>query len=134
MQYFPTIRSLLDQTPWWDVDWVDVSEARGLNIYEEKNRVVVEAAVPGMEPDNIKVTYEDGVLSITAKKDEEEEKKKEGRKVHRWTKMARFSYTTYLPRPIDPKSLEATVKNGVVIIGANVAEEAKAKEVKVQVS
>ncbi|MGI5841142.1 MAG: Hsp20/alpha crystallin family protein [Patescibacteria group bacterium] len=129
----PWSRSGLRPLFWDEEDWPEVSTSEGINVYEEDNKVVVEAPIPGMSEDDIKVTYEDGVLRISARTEERKEDKEKGRVVHQWSKVASFDYTTYLPRPIDTKSLEANLDKGVLTVSAEVAQEAKPKEVKVKV-
>lgn len=132
MRYLP-FRPLFDLKPWWDEeDWPEVSVNQGLNIYEENNQIVTQAAVPGIPADKIKVTYEGGALRISGKTEEKEDEKKKGKIIHRWEKVSSFNYVTTLPRPVDSKSIEAIVKDGVITVKASVAEEAKAREVVVK--
>lgn len=135
MHYYP-FKPLIDFKPFlWDEDeWPEMKMTSGLNVYEEGDKVMVEAAVPGISSDKIKVKYEDGVLRISARSENKEVEKKQNRIVHQWNKVSSFEYTTYLPRPIDTKSLEAKVKDGVITISASIAETAKAKEIEVKVA
>ncbi|HBP51427.1 MAG: Heat shock protein C4 [Candidatus Shapirobacteria bacterium GW2011_GWE1_38_10] len=135
MHYYP-FKPLIDFKPLlWDEDeWPEIKMTNGLNVYEEGDKVMVEAAVPGIRPDKIKVKYEDGILRVSARSEEKEVEKKHNRIVHQWNKVASFEYTTYLPRPVDSKSLEAKVKDGVITISASIAETAKAKEIEVKVA
>ncbi len=129
----PWSRSALRPFLWDEEDWTEVTSSEGLNVYEEDNKVYVEAAVPGMSEDDVKVTYEDGVLRISARSEEKSDEKDKGRVVHQWNKVSSFEYTTYLPRPVDGKTLEANLEKGVLKISAEVAPEAKPKEIKVKV-
>jgi HSP20 family protein len=135
MHYYP-FKPLIDFKPYlWDEDdWSELKMTNGLNVYEEDDKVKVEASVPGLSPDKIKVKYEDGVLRISARTEEKDVEKNKNRVVHQWNKVSTFEYTTYLPRPIDSKSLEAKVKDGVVTVSASIAETAKAKEIEVKVA
>lgn len=135
MHYYP-FKPLIDFKPFlWDEDeWPEMKMTNGLNVYEEGDKVVVEAAVPGVGSDKIKVKYEDGVLRISARQESKEIEKNKNRVVHQWNKVSSFEYTTYLPRPIDSKSLEAKIKDGVISVSASIAETAKAKEIEVKVA
>ncbi len=117
---------------WDDEEYQTMTMTDGLNVYEENNKVVVEASVPGIPEEKLDITYEDGVLTISGKHEETEEEKKQNRLVHKMQRVSSFHYTTYLPRAIDEKKLEAQVKNGVVTITAPVAETAKARKVLVK--
>jgi HSP20 family protein len=115
-----------------DEEWPTLTMTEGLNVYEEDNNVVVEASVPGIPENKLDITYEDGVLHIEGQTEEKEEEKKKNRVIHRMQRVASFNYTTYLPRPIDEKKIDATVKNGVLVVKAPIAEEAKAKKIMVK--
>jgi HSP20 family protein len=115
-------------------DWPELTMTQGLNVYEEGNDVVVEASVPGIPEEKLEITYEDGVIHIVGRSEEKEEEKKKNRIVHRMQRVSSFDYTTYLPRPINEKMIEATVRNGVLTIKAPVAEEAKPKRIPIKAS
>lgn len=129
----PFFQSSLLRPFWNDEDeWPEMTMTEGLNIYEENGNVIIEASVPGIPEDKLNITYEDGVLKIEGKYEEKEEEKKKNRVVHKMQRISSFDYTTYLPRPIDDKKLEAVVKNGVVIITAPITEAAKPKKIPVK--
>ncbi|HLL60632.1 MAG TPA: Hsp20/alpha crystallin family protein, partial [Candidatus Nitrosocosmicus sp.] len=99
-------------------DWPEMTMTQGLNVYEENNNVIVEASVPGIPEDKLEITYEDGVLHIVGRSEEKEEEKMKNKVIHRMQRVSSFDYTTYLPRPIDEKKIDATVTNGVLTIKA----------------
>lgn len=113
-------------------EWPELTMTQGLNVFEQDNTVFVEASVPGIPEDKLDITYEDGVLHIVGQMQENEDDKKKNRVVHRMQRIASFDYTTYLPRPIDEKKIEAHVKNGVLTIQAPVAEEAKPRRIPIK--
>ncbi len=113
-------------------EWPELTLTEGLDIYEEDDKVVVKAAVPGVPADKVDVTFEDGVLRIKAKVEESEEEKKKKKVVYRMDRVASFDYTATIPRPIDEKTLEAKVEDGVVVVTAKIAEEAKPKRIPVK--
>lgn len=119
--------------PLWDqAEWPELTMTDGINVYEEAGNVIVEASVPGIPEEKLDITYEDGVLRIHGKSEETEEEKKKNRVIHKMQRISSFEYSTYLPRPIDDKQIEATVKNGVLTIKAPVAEAAKPKKITVK--
>ena len=113
-------------------NWPEIKMTEGIDVFEENNQVVVKAAVPGGTADQADVTFEDGVLRITAKVTDSEEEKKRKKVIDRMDRVASFDYTATLPRAIDVKSLEAKVENGVVVVTAKIAEEAKPKKITVK--
>lgn len=113
-------------------EWPELTLTEGLDVYEEDDKVVVKAAVPGVPSDKVDITYEDGVLRIKARVEESEEEKKKRKVVYRMEKVASFDYTTTFPRPVDEKSIEAHVEDGVVTVSAKIAEAAKPKKIPVK--
>lgn len=113
-------------------EWVNVSGNNSLNVYEEDNKVVVETAAPGIPTDKVDVTYEDGVLRISAHSEEKEEEKRKNRVAHRMQRTVSFNYATYLPRPIEADKITADVENGVITVTAPIAEAAKARKIPVK--
>ncbi len=126
--------SLLRPLSWDEEDYPRMTVTEGMNVYEEDGKVFVEAPVPGIPEDRIDVTYEDGVLTVSARHEQKEEEKRKNRIVHKMERVTSFQYTTYLPRAIDEKKMEASVKDGVLIVTAPVAEVAKAKKIQVKKS
>jgi HSP20 family protein len=104
----------------------------GLNVYEEAGNVIVEASVPGISEDKLEITYEEGVLHIKGRSEEKEEEKNKNRIVHKMQRVSSFEYSTYLPRPVDDMHMEASVKNGVLIVKAPIAEAARAKRIPIK--
>ena len=118
----------------WDEDeqdWPQMTMTEGIDVYEEEDKVVVKAAVPGVSPEKVDVTFEDGVLRIRAKVEETQEEKEKKRVTYRMDRVASFDYTTTLPRPVDAQSINAVVEDGVVVISAKIAETAKPRRIEV---
>lgn len=86
----------------------------GLSVSEDDKHVHVDAAVPGMDPKDIEVTFDKGVLWIRgqAKEEEKNEKKKYYRRAQR-----AFSYRVAVPGDIDSKvEPQTSYENGMVRI------------------
>lgn len=132
----PLARMMLRNIPAWEEDegWPMMTMTEGLDVYEEEDKIIVKASVPGVNPENVDIEFEDGVLRIRAHQEDTEEQKKKKKIVYRQDRVVSFDYTTTLPRPVDPKSIDADVEDGVVRITAKVAEEAKPKKIPVKAS
>jgi HSP20 family protein len=86
-----------------------------VDIREEAERYVIEADLPGIDPKDIEITMEQGVLTIKGERSSEKEETHEGyRRVERvrGTFYRRFS----LPDSADAEHIEAKGKNGVLEI------------------
>ncbi len=91
-------------------DW-----APAVDIKEEEKRFLIKADIPGVEPEDIEVHMENGVLTISGEKHAEHEEEKEGyKRIERsyGSFMRRFS----LPDTADPDSIKAKSKNGALEI------------------
>lgn len=118
---------------WDEQNWPMVTLGEGgLDVWEEDNHIKVRAAVPGVPAEKVEVTYEDGVLTIDARVEEKSEEKDKNRLVHKMEMTKSFHFTTNLPRPVDPETLIATVKDGVLELSAAVSPAAKARKVVVK--
>lgn len=83
----------------------------GLSVFEDNKNVYVEASVPGIDPKEVEVTFDKGVLTIKAGKKEEEK----GKKYYR--KATKFFFYRIAPADLDPKAKpQAVCKNGVMTV------------------
>jgi HSP20 family protein len=115
----------------------DISQRLGIrepavDIYEEGDNIVVKAEMPGIELDDIEVTVTDNMLVLRGEKQKEEEADEGG--YYRSERVyGAFSRSIPLPAETDAQKATATFKNGVLEIRVPKAEEAKKRQVKVNV-
>jgi len=125
---FPSIRlpSLWGE----DEDWPIVSTPSGLSVSEDEKNVYVEAAVPGIDPDDVDITFDKGTLWIKGEAKEEEKDKK--RKFYRKASRS-FSYRVSVPSEVDPNAEpEASYKNGVMTVTFAKSPSSQPKKIKVK--
>src|SRR3989344_2222575 len=109
-------------------EWFTPSTISGLSVSEDDKKVYVEAAVPGVDPKDVEVTYDKGVLWVKGESKEEEKGKKFYRKA---TKS--FSYRLTVPGDVDPEAEpEATQQNGVVKLTYAKTKVAQPKKIAVK--
>lgn len=113
-----------------DSEWASYMPSSGLSVYEDEKNVYVDAAVPGVDPDKIEVTYDQGILWVRGSQEENEEDK--NKKFYR--KAARnFSYRISIPGNIDEGiEPQAVYKNGVMKIIFTKQSEIKPKKISVR--
>lgn len=100
----------------------------GLSISEDDGHVYVEAAVPGVNPDDVEMTFHNGILKIHGKAQQEEKK---DRKNYRMM-TSEFSYQVSI-RDVDTNvDPEATCKNGVMEVKFAKSKAAQPKQIKVR--
>lgn len=125
---FDPTRALLRWPNIWDDEDFLPTASDNLDVYETKDEVVVKAAVAGVNPDKVDVTFEKGILTITGAEESEE---KEDKKYYRKSSRS-YSYRVAVPGNIDLSiEPEAKVEHGVIKISFKKAEEAKPKKITV---
>jgi len=91
----------------------ELSGAFRSDISEDEKAIYIEAELPGVKKEEIKLNLEDDVLTISAeRKQETEEKKKNYHRVERI--FGNFSRSFRLGDNIDKENIEATYDNGVL--------------------
>jgi len=92
---------------------------------------VVKASVPGINPDDLEITFTDGTLTI--KGETREEKNVEETHYHmRERRFGRFSRSISLPTNLDADKIEASYDTGVLTLRLPKAEEMKPKRIEVK--
>jgi len=126
--------SILDDDSWDNLtEWPDLSgPARGLDVYETDNSIVVEAQIPGVREDDVEVSIDNNVLCVTAEAKDIEEKKEKKVTVYKASRRSTFNYSATLPRTVDATKAKAEVENGVVTITVPKTETEKPKKIEVK--
>ena len=104
-----------------------------LDVSETKGELVVKAELPGIDPKDIDISLNEGVLTIKGQKKQEKEEKEEG--YH----LVERSYGSFirairLPREVKSDKINASYKDGVLKVTLPKTEEAKKKEIKIKVT
>jgi HSP20 family protein len=103
-----------------------------INVYEDKDHVFVRAEVPGMKKEEIDISLHEGVLTLSGeRKLEKEYEKAQSHRTERF--VGRFQRSVTLPAPVDSANVRATYKDGILAITLPKAEEAKPKQISVNV-
>ena len=104
-----------------------------VDITEDDKEYVIKAELPEMKKEDIKLSVEDNVMSISGERKYEKEEK--GKKYHRIERtygsfMRRFT----LPDTADGSTVSAEYKDGVLNVRLPKSENAKPKSIEVKVS
>lgn len=104
-----------------------------VDLYEDKENVIVKAELPGMKKEEIEISLHEGVLTLAGERKEEKEHK--DAEVYRSERfLGRFQRTMTLPSPVKTDKVSATYKDGMLTITLPKTEEAKPKQIEVKVS
>jgi HSP20 family protein len=101
------------------------------DIYETDDQIVIKAELPGLRREDIKISIENNVLTISGERKLEEEAKREN--YHRIERSyGRFMRSFMLPTTVDTGKVSAEFKDGVLSVALPKREEAKPKAIEVE--
>ena len=116
---------LLPSSSWpsWDL---------AVDVYEEKGNIVAKMNLPEINKDDLEVSFEENVLTISGKREEEKETDKKdyySKEISRGS----FSRSLRLPKTIEAEKAKAEYKSGMLTVTTPIVEGAKDSVVKVDV-
>ncbi|MBN2796511.1 MAG: Hsp20 family protein [Clostridia bacterium] len=94
-----------------------------IDVKDQENNYLIEADLPGVEKDDVKLEFSKGVLSISVERNEEKNKEEENY-IHRERRCSSMMRSMQL-RDIDESTIEAKLENGVLTIKAEKLKEEK---------
>jgi HSP20 family protein len=104
-----------------------------VDIFEEPDAIRLVAEIPGVKPEDVKISVETNLLTIKGTKEQVAEEQAE--KVHRYERAyGAFERTFTLSTSIDPNKIKATYNLGVLTITLPKAEQAKPHLITVEVA
>ena len=104
-----------------------------LDIHEDKDNFIVRAELPGMKREDIDVSLHDGALSISGER--KMEKEYEEAEVYRTERFfGKFQRVVSLPAAVAADKVNAQYKDGILTITLPKTEEAKPKQIDVNVN
>lgn len=105
--------------------------APAVDIREEDDQFIVRADIPGVDPKDIDISLENGMLTISGERKEEKEEEKEG-----YRRMERFSGQFFrrfsLPDTADADRVKAHSRKGVLELVIPKTREHKARRIEVE--
>ncbi len=104
-----------------------------VDIIEDKDNYYLFVELPGLKRDDVKVDYEDGVLTIRGEKKSQREEK--DRTYHRLERtFGQFERSFRVPSRIKEDQIDARFENGVLKITLPKVEEVKPREIEIKIS
>lgn len=102
-----------------------------VDVLEQADAIRIMAELPGVKPENVKISVEGNVLSMEGTKQQATEEQTE--RVHRYERTyGSFVRTFTLPATVDTAHIKAASDNGVLTITLPKAEQAKPRQIAVQ--
>src|ERR671916_1249694 len=104
--------------------------APSVDIYENKDQIVLEAELPGMNREDFEVTVENNVLTLRGER--RFEKRDESDNYHRVERAyGQFTRSFTLPQTVSAENAAAEYKNGVLRVVLRKREEVKARRIEI---
>jgi HSP20 family protein len=102
-----------------------------MNMYDSNDAVVVTAELPGMSREQVNITFTDGILSISGKRKGEDFG---GMALVRQERSSSdFEKSVKIPSRVESDRIAATLRDGILMVTLPKAEEAKPKEISINV-
>jgi HSP20 family protein len=101
-----------------------------VDVYEEGDNLVVETQLPGMTPDDVNVSVENGVLTVSGQAEAEEERK-ERNYLLREKRSGRITRSLQLPPTYSPDPSEAVFEHGVLRMVFPKTEAARPRRIQI---
>ena len=100
------------------------------DVCEDRDTVTISVELPGVRPEDVKLTVENNVLTVRGEKREEtrsdQEQTHRAERAYGW-----FERAFALPSTVDPEQIEARYENGILRITIRKAERARPREIPV---
>ena len=107
--------------------------APAVDVSETDAEYVIKAELPEVKKEDVKVTMEDGVLTLQGERKQEKEEK--GKRYHRIERSyGSFMRSFDLPDNVDSTKAKAEFKDGMLTLSLPKAEKAKSKSLEIKVS
>ena len=102
------------------------------DVFEDKDSVKIVAEIPGVKPEDVKISIENQVLTIRGEKKQVAEEKTE--RVHRYERSyGSFERAFSLPTAVAADKIAASYTNGILTVTIPQAERARPREIPVKV-
>jgi HSP20 family protein len=132
------MRGMIQWSPMRDLDkffdegWSGADFTPATDVYQEKDNVVVETPIAGIDPADVDISIENDVLTVSGHTEEKKEVKREDY-YRKEIREGSFSRSVILPMMVKGDTAEASYEKGILKITLPKAEEAKPKKIAVKV-
>lgn len=101
-----------------------------LDVTADADSMTIEAALPGIKPEDVEITVENATVTISGKT-AEERKAEEGSYVVQEIRRGNFSRTVTLPTGLEADKATATFENGILRLEIPKAEQMKPRQIRI---
>jgi HSP20 family protein len=116
-----------------------------VDVHEDENSYVVDAELPGLKKEDVKINFQDGVLTIAGERKYEREQggqpengggvkveTKKSASVHRMERLYGKFYRSFsFPTQVNPDGINAKFSDGVLTVTVPKAEQVKPRQIQI---
>ena len=102
-----------------------------VDIFENKDQIVLEAELPGLKPEDVNISIENNVLTIRGEKREERTEGEQGKWHLAERRYGTFTRSFVLPRDVDADNIQARFEDGVLSVSIPKSERARRRRIDV---
>jgi HSP20 family protein len=102
-----------------------------LDLYQNNDNVVAIVELPGMRREDIEISLHDGTLTISGERKRETSNGEKAERTERY--IGKFRRSITLPTRVDANKVRASYRDGILTVTLPKAEEAKPKQIQVNV-
>jgi HSP20 family protein len=128
MTFRAAVDRLFDDATFRPLAWGGAEARLPLDITSSEDAVTIEAALPGIHPDDVEITVHQDNLTIGVKEQAERETR-EGERVYRELRRSSGTRTLTLPSGMDVDNAVATFENGMLRLSIPRVEAAKPRQI-----
>jgi HSP20 family protein len=125
----------LFELPFWSgfgrADQLFSGWSPALDLYQNQDNIVAVIELPGMKKEDIEISLHDGTLTISGERQGPSSNGEKAERTERY--VGKFRRTVSLPAPVDASKVTASYRDGILTVTLPKAEEAKPKQIQVNV-
>lgn len=104
-----------------------------VDILESKDSYLIRAELPGMRNEDLKTEVNEGILTLSGERKLEDPA--DGVEYHRVERVTgKFSRSFHVPQTVNPDSIKATYKDGILEVQVPKADEAKPRQIAISLN
>lgn len=105
-----------------------------VDVSEDEKRYLIEAELPGLSDKDVKLEVKEGVLELSASKQDKKEEKEGNKWIRRERSEFSFSRRFELPKDADAENISASFKDGLLSVELPKKPEASPRTIQVKVA
>jgi len=111
--------------------FTEMELAPRMDVRDTKEGLEITVELPGIAQEDVKISVDDDILTISGEKKSQKETKEEGYRLSERT-YGSFSRSISLPSSVDADKIKASMENGVLTLVAPKSATARSKTIKIQ--